>query len=293
MSYIKKINKAIAIIENNLNNEELNIHDITKEVGISLYHFHRIFNSLIGLNIGEYIRKRKISRSAYDLTETNKRIIDIAIDYGYGSQEAFNRAFKAQFKTTPANYRKLKQGSYIYNKKEITFDYISHLQQGVTMEPKIIEIKNVKIIGMSCMSSIKNNLIPDLWNRFMPRIHEIENKSENFKAYGVCLCSSTDNKKGDFTEDTEFTEIAGVNVTSFDKIPEGMTSYEIEGGKYAVFTHKGALSNLRMTYDYIYGTWIAKTDLKLKNCDSFELYDERFNIKNQETSEFDIYVPIK
>jgi len=67
----------------------------------------------------------------------------------------------------------------------------------------------------------------------------------------------------------------------------------IPSGKYAVFTHKGKVDDLRITYDYIFGTWIFKTDLKLYTRDDFELYGEKFLGRENEDSIIKIYIPVK
>ena len=91
----------------------------------------------------------------------------------------------------------------------------------------------------------------------------------------------------------ELTEVVGVEVTSYDSMSANIVTKTIPAGKFAVFTHKGSLSNILKTYQYIWGTWVLLTKETLDNRDDFELYDERFLGRDSEQSEMDIYIPIK
>ena len=160
------------------------------------------------------------------------------------------------------------------------------------MKPKITTIDQMKVVGLVCNTTLKNNQIPALWEKFIKRMKEVKNKINCPRSYGVCL-SETIKEVKDFSEDSKYQYMACVEVDNFNDVPKGMITRVIPKGKYAVFTHKGDLANLRHTYDYIYGTWANKTKFKLDSRDDFELYDERFDRDNIEKSEFDIYIPIK
>jgi AraC family transcriptional regulator len=160
------------------------------------------------------------------------------------------------------------------------------------MKPIIKEENEIRIIGMEVLTNLVNNSIPDLWNRFFPRMAEVSHNINPCVCYGICM-NDPDFDIGKFTDDTEFRYIAGLRVSDFSIVPEGMVTHVLPPQRYAVFTHRGSLQNLRTTYDYIYGAWAASTDLKICPACDFELYDNRFNPQDQENSELDIYVPIE
>jgi AraC family transcriptional regulator len=291
MNYLEQLEKAIMFIEKNLS-EDVKVEEVAGEAGYSYFHFHRIFEAVLGETVGNYIRSRRLTRASYDLIYTDKRIIDIAFDYQFDSQEAFNRAFKKVYKITPGAYRKNRIDMIIGNKRQLTTANLKHLFDKVTIQPQIKEIPETKIIGLRGISTIRNNMIPRLWGQFNPRILEIKNRAEKMKGYGICeVDPDYDMKK--FNENTEFSELVGVEVDNFNSIPERMTAKTLTGGKYAVFTHKGKIDFLNMTYDYIWGTWIPCSGIEVDLRDDFEFYDERFLGPNEDESEFDIYIPIK
>lgn len=93
MNYINELQKAIDYIEDNLENN-INFEIVAKEVGMSAFYFHRIFTAIIGISPTAYIRNRRLTVAAQEISKNNENILDIALKYGFESHEAFSRAFK-------------------------------------------------------------------------------------------------------------------------------------------------------------------------------------------------------
>lgn len=105
MNYKNIIQDIIFWIENNLE-QPLSIDQVAEKSGYSKWHLQRMFKSITGQILGSYIRARRLTCTALALRLTNKPILDIVIQYQFDSQQTFTRAFKKQFKQTPANYRR-------------------------------------------------------------------------------------------------------------------------------------------------------------------------------------------
>lgn len=116
---LKRIQNSIDYIENNLN-EKINLEHITDNAYTSKYHYLRIFHSVVGVPIMEYIRKRRLSEAAKELRESNVKVLDIALKYQFSSPEAFSRAFKAMFAVSPTVYRKMEAKACGFEKVNIT-----------------------------------------------------------------------------------------------------------------------------------------------------------------------------
>ena len=98
------IGHSLAFIEAHLT-KPLTVEQVAAAAGYSRFHYSRSFLMLTGLTPTDYVRKRRLSEAARELVTSAKRILDIALDYQFGSQEAFTRSFKREFGVTPSLYR--------------------------------------------------------------------------------------------------------------------------------------------------------------------------------------------
>lgn len=99
--------------------ESLNLTAIATSTHYSKYHLHRQFTSEAGMTVGEYVQRRRLTEAARQLVGTNRSILDIALEAGFGSQQAFSAAFKRMFKKTPRQYRLDKEFWPLQNKFEL------------------------------------------------------------------------------------------------------------------------------------------------------------------------------
>jgi len=293
MEHLRQIQRAIDYIEDHLD-EDLSTDSIAKVAGFSKWHFQMVFSSAVGDTLKEYVRKRKLTTAVVALGTTEKRILDIALDAGFESQEAFTRAFKQMYGKNPGECRKEGIKSILsLNKPKITMAYLDHLYGGINMQPVIKFVDEKKIVGMgtkfiSALSPDHDNLkvIPALWAKYVPRSQEIKSRISSADL-GVCFDPGKEKSHPD-----ECFYLAGTEVKSADEIPEGMMAMTIPAGQYAVFTHKGSIEKLNFTMKYIYGSWLPKSGQKLRDAPDLEIYDQRFR-PDSEDSELDIYIPIQ
>ncbi|GAA5113517.1 hypothetical protein GCM10023211_21770 [Orbus sasakiae] len=105
MYQINFIFDLVKWIESNLDGS-LQIDDIAKKAGYSKWHLQRMFKNMLGQTLGTYIRFRRLVAIALKLKNTNKAIVNIAVEYHFESQQSLTRAFKKQFGVTPGYYRR-------------------------------------------------------------------------------------------------------------------------------------------------------------------------------------------
>lgn len=156
------------------------------------------------------------------------------------------------------------------------------------MEPVIVERAPELAVGMGDSFEPKStNEIGALWGRFMQQHEQIKHAKSDYML-GICSCHHKDVEK---KPGHSIIYIAASPVTGLEDIPSGMVACELPGGRYAKFTHKGKVSNLPHTVDYIWGTWLPKGLYEFRDAPDFELYDERFNAETMD-GEIDIFIPI-
>jgi AraC family transcriptional regulator len=104
MDTLKQFNLAMEYIETHLT-ETIDFQLVAQLACCSEYHFRRMFASLAGLSLSDYIRRRRLSQAALELHKSDVRVVDLAARYGYGSSDAFSRAFQALHGITPSEAR--------------------------------------------------------------------------------------------------------------------------------------------------------------------------------------------
>ena len=104
MEWLKRLNKAIDYIEDNLCGT-VSIEEAARIACCSVYHFQRMFSYISEVSLAEYIRRRRMTAAAFEIQSSNAKIIDIAYKYGYESPTSFNRAFQSIHGISPVNAR--------------------------------------------------------------------------------------------------------------------------------------------------------------------------------------------
>lgn len=189
MDCIQSIQKAIEYMEENIL-ENINYEDVAKQVYMSNYHFHRLFSMITGITANEYIRNRKLSMAGQELIMSNKKVIDIAMKYGYNFPESFTKAFSRFHGVTPM----VAKGSGIQLKSFNPLVIKIKLEGGTTMEYKIVEKEEFKLLAKvktfknESISEEGNTEIPEFWKEC--RENEVFNVLAQYTTehdiYGVC-----------------------------------------------------------------------------------------------------------
>jgi AraC family transcriptional regulator len=138
--------------------------------------------------------------------------------------------------------------------------------------------------------SLMDNKTQQLWQGFMPRRHEVQQRQG--QSYYSMQVYAEGFSMQNFTPQTVFTKWAAVEVANIEAVPEGMYTFTLPAGKYAVFIHKGPASAFKPTFDYIYGEWLLKSGYTLDQRPHFELLPEGY-VPTDPNAEEEVWVPIK
>ena len=292
MNYLEQMNRAVEYIEKNLS-AELAVENISKEAGISKWHFQRVFRAMIGETVMEYAQKRRLSQAAELLCRSEKNILEVALEYQFESHEAFTRAFKKFFTVSPSEFRKsLKNSSMIPQRPKITVEYINHLYKGISMEPKIIKLNEMNAVGVTgIIKSVQSpefsqnfEKVPLLWKKLSEKADSV---AGNAKFKRISLIDTTD--KAVLKSDLD--DFAGIILEDGLKKPSDLEARTVQAGEYAEFTHKGPMRSVNHTMNYIYGSWLPKSGRKRREGPEVTVYTERID-PNSPDNVVKILVPL-
>ena len=120
------IEQSLAFIEENLT-EEISTEELANTAGLSPFYFQRLFKRLVNKPVQEYVKLRRLAKAVESLSNTERRILDVALDYGFSSHANFTRVFKETYGITPEEYRKdlpmhqCRQGNVLYGRYHAGF----------------------------------------------------------------------------------------------------------------------------------------------------------------------------
>ncbi|NGN40729.1 AraC family transcriptional regulator [Mesorhizobium sp. CGMCC 1.15528] len=273
------VSKAIWFVESHFA-KEISLDDIALVGGVSRFHLSRAFVAATGQSVIRYVRGRRLSEAARALADGAPDILGVAIDAGYGSHEAFTRAFRDQFGLTPEALRAQRHLENI----ELVEPIIMSDQPTVKLEePRFVEGKAMLIAGLGERYDYDrtNNLIPALWQRFNEYEGSIPAAVPN-AWFGLC-CNF---------DDTSFEYVSGVEVTDFSDMPKEFRRVRLSPQKYAVFTHRDHISAIRGTMHTIWSKWLPESQYKSADAPNFERYGPEFDPRSGNGG-LEIWVPIK
>ena len=163
----------------------------------------------------------------------------------------------------------------------------------IIIEPEIVQKEAFTLVGLEAsfigaLSPDADNfeVIPALWHRFINRIEEIRNRSDD-ACYGLIITRPESER----SHPDELLYVAGAAVSDVSSLPEDMVSHEVPASTFAVFTHRGPIANLTETMRYAMEEWLPNSGYSW-NLLEVELYDRRFSVESPQDSEMETWLGI-
>ena len=216
--------KALWYIESHLSGD-VSLEAIADVVGVSRFHLSRAFGVTVGHALASYVRARRLSQAARTLAGGAPDILSVALDAGYGSHEAFTRAFRQHFGLTP---EELRERAHVGD-LDLLEPIRMHETKSVALPtPRVVSSDALLIFGLGQRYHGTNAGIPSQWEKFLPYVGHITGQVGQ-ERYGV-ICNTDDAGSIDY--------ICGVQVREFPSQPAEFTRLRIPPQTYAVFEHQ-------------------------------------------------------
>ena len=275
MQWVDRMNQAIDYLEAHLS-EEISTVEISRIMACPYSVFQRSFAPITGIQLSEYIRRRRLSCAAYDLQNTTQRVLDIAQKYSYDSADAFSSAFKRMHGITPQEARLSEAKLKFYTRLTFTF-----LIAGVNeMNYRMMSREAFDVLGIRCTTPYGGGT----WS-----IVKSDGTAQKLQEIGghpcdLGLCFGFDDEgNNDYMCGIEY---SGKDVAGFGR-------YQCPASAWLVFTARGDISGgiLGQTWKRIYGEFLPQSDYKQLDLPTIEQY-----IEWDETSDachVDIFIPVQ
>jgi AraC family transcriptional regulator len=273
------VQKALWFVESHLR-EPIALEDVASRSGVSPYHLTRAFDAETGHSLMRYVRVRRLSEAARELSRGAPDILTVALDAGYGSHEAFTRAFRDQFGLTPEQLRGRGRLDNIPLMEPIVMD---STPMPTLAPPRFEAVKPLLLAGLVARHNQEASAaIPSQWERLQPFLGHVP-KQVGDTAYGACYNCGTEGN---------FDYMCGVAVGDFCDLPDGFGTLRVPAHRYAVFRQSEHISTIRRTLSAIFSKWLPESGHQPADAPTLERYGPEFNGATG-TGGFEIWIPIE
>ena len=260
--------------------DDINYEDVARQVYISDYEFHRAFSFLTGMTANAYIRNRRLSLAGRELVETDTKITDIAMKYGYDTPESFTKAFTRFHGVAPRFAREGAAKLVLFNPLVIKLT----VEGGKSMDYKIVQTKDQKFIALvrtfsnEIINDDENHEIPDFWgevnaNQMLGPIWMLREDGKR-DLYGLCTPTQAEDTTGTF--DYGIGIIVDEDTADFDEAAlekAGFRIWDVKAGTYVVFECVGENGDcITETWERFYKEFLPQMGYEAEEETDYEKY---------------------
>ncbi|EQB87735.1 AraC family transcriptional regulator [Clostridium punense] len=260
MDSIKNMNKALSYIEENLDGD-IDLKKVAKIALCSQYHFQRMFSFLAGVTLSEYIRRRRLTLAAFELNNSDIRVIDVAVKYGYSSADSFARAFQGLHGITPSEARS--NGQCLKSYPRMTFQL--SIQGGNEMNYRMEEKEAFSIVGIKkTVPIVFNGVNPEIaamWQSLNMEMIKTLKELSNVEPMGL-ISASVNFSEGRMEEKGVLDHYIGVATNN--QCPKDLEELTVAPSTWAVFEAVGPFpETLQNVWGRIYSEWFPSSNYEI------------------------------
>lgn len=272
------LSRTLWHIETHLD-QPLTLNGVAGDMGVSPEYLTRSFTAVLHRPLMAHVRLRRLSRAAETLASGHGTVIEAALDAGYGSPEAFARAFRAAFGLSPSEVmrRRSLTGLTLIPARMEAHD-MTRLELS---DPKIEAMPARRILGpMERYDMETRARIPAQWEALDPVSYEQFDAASDLW-FGVCRAVG---------ENGEFDYLTGREVPK-GTAPNGWAEITLPAGRWARFAHGGHISEIGSLFETVFGHWMGRPGLIPAGGPVTEVYPPAFNAVTGEGG-YELWVPL-
>ncbi|MFE4411257.1 GyrI-like domain-containing protein [Streptomyces sp. NPDC056821] len=286
---ISALNQLVDLVEEHLA-EEHDVDGLARTLGTTEYHLRRMFSSLAGMPLSEYVRRRRMTVAAADVVRGEDDLLSIAVRHGYGSTEAFGRAFRAVHGAAPRDVRR--EGGPLRTQPQLRFRLT--VEGTIPMDTRLVDHPAFRLVGHAArVPLIHQGVNPHIQQHITalpPQEHlRLKALSETEPGGLLQVC---DDLAPDSAEGSELTYLHGVAVSRDTPAPDDLDAIEVPAGMWAVFRSSGPYpQTLQTTWAATATDWFPSNPWRLRPGPSIVTVLERADDFSTATCE--LWLPVE
>jgi AraC family transcriptional regulator len=251
-----RVAAAISQIESDFSREHALV-DLAAQVGLSPFHFHRLFAEVMGETVGGFMRRTRMDCAAIHLLSSPDSIQAIADKVGYGSLASFNHAFNRQFGVAPTRYRELARQAVFH----ISAEDVERSRR-VRVEP----LESLSLVGVRFYGGY--DAVENYWKHFAGMLRDSGIALNGLQAYALIVDNPEITPNGLIRY-----YCAVVDPGLPDPLPAPLERYRIGAGRYACLRHEGSYRDIFPVYFAISPVWLQRNNMRFGLSPALERYE--------------------
>lgn len=281
-TYARRFENVLAHIEAHLD-DDLSVEALSQVAHFSKYHFHRQFSAYVGIGVTRYVQLMRLRRASRQLiAEPRPRVLDVALDAGFESAEAFARAFKRAFGQTPSAFQREPR----WDAWSACFVF-PHFERSFVVKVDIVEFPQTRVAALEHHGHAGR--LNETVRSFIDwRQQTGLSPVETSRTFGIPHGNPDTTPPEDFRFD-----ICGEVQGAVPANPQGVREVLIPGGRCAVVRHSGSTDCIGETIYPLYRDWLPGSGEELRDFPLFFHYLSVYPETPQDAWQTDIYLPLK
>jgi AraC family transcriptional regulator len=275
--YAIRLERVLMWLRDHLD-DALDLHRLADVACMSPFHFHRIYRAIQGETAAETVRRLRLHRAAVELIVGELPVQRVAHRAGYGSQEAFTRAFKTAYGVPPARYR----ASFVPLPPAGSME---DAMETMTYQATVQETPVIRVAALGHKGDY--NEISTTFGRLVTALGAQGLVGPGTRTFGI------------YYDDPSITPVGALRSEACASVPEDWTPAgdlqrrEIRGGRYAVVLHVGPYAELGHAYNWLYGTWLAQSGEEAADAPCVEEYLNDARLVPPSELRTEIWLPLR
>lgn len=282
MRDVVPVYRAIEFIESHLR-DDVTVAGMAAAAGYSLCHFIRVFNQIVWYTPYNYLMRRRLSDAARDLLDSDRRVLEVALDYRFNNHETFSRAFKRMFAVQPTIWRGYAAIPRRSLMPALTLAHLEHFNRHGFRRPQQVALPERYLAGL--MTPLSGNVqdILCVWESLKLALSKYSLSFDEQLFFGVTLYVD---------EACQPFYLVGIEIPALDAAPANLVTKTLPAGQYLCLSHVGPADRVSLTWDYLYHIWLPRMGLSPASSLEIEQFGEQMLAGEGENRLCNISIPL-